>query len=70
MRDGADQVGGGAPPDPNGSDADRSGLSTGAEAAAGYTVVEAEDMDAAVKLLEHCPIATSVRISPTMQMNG
>jgi hypothetical protein len=32
--------------------------------------VEAEDMEAAVRLLEHCPIVTSVRIYEAMQMGA
>jgi len=40
------------------------GLLLARQSATGYTVVEAGDMDAAVALLEHCPIATSVRIYP------
>jgi len=45
-------------------------LPTGAEAATGYTVVEAESMEAAEKLLEHCPITTSVRVYEAMRMEG
>jgi hypothetical protein len=45
-------------------------LPSGPEAATGYTVVEAADMAAAEKLLEHCPIIGSVRIYEAMQMNG
>jgi hypothetical protein len=45
-------------------------LPTGADAATGYTVVEAESMEAAEKLLEHCPIITSVRVYEAMQMEG
>ena len=45
-------------------------LPTGADAATGYTVVEAESMEAAEKLLEHCPIITSVRVYEAMQMQG
>ena len=43
-------------------------LPTGADAATGYTVLEAEDIEAAVRLLEHCPITTSVRVYEAMQM--
>ena len=45
-------------------------LPTEADAATGYTVVEAESMEAAEKLLEHCPIITSVRVYEAMQMEG
>ena len=44
-------------------------IPAGPEAATGYTVVEAADMAAAEKLLEHCPIITSVRIYEAMQMH-
>jgi hypothetical protein len=60
----------GAPLGP-GTEVTRTGtrvLPTGAEAATGYMVVEAEGMEAAVKLLEHCPIITSVRVHQAMQM--
>jgi len=45
-------------------------LPAGADAATGYTVVEAADMDAAVRLLEHCPMITSVRVYEAMQMDA
>jgi len=45
-------------------------LPTGADAATGYTVVEAESMAAAAKLLERCPIITSVRVYEAMRMQG
>jgi len=45
-------------------------LLTGPETATGYTVVEAADMAAAEKLLEHCPIINSVRVYEAMPMNG
>lgn len=45
-------------------------LPAGPDAATGYTVVEAADMAAAEKLLEHCPIITSVRIYEARPMNG
>ncbi|MEX1038773.1 MAG: hypothetical protein WDZ96_07965 [Acidimicrobiia bacterium] len=34
----------------------------------GYTMIEAESMDDAEKLLENCPIVTSVRIYEAMSM--
>jgi hypothetical protein len=34
----------------------------------GYTIVEAENMDAAEKLLANCPIMTSVRVYEAMSM--
>jgi hypothetical protein len=39
-----------------------------ADAASGYTIVNAESMQAAEKLLENCPIETSVRIYEAMAM--
>ena len=45
-------------------------LPIGPGAATGYTVVEAVDMEAAEKLLEGCPMITSVRIYEAMQMNA
>ncbi len=46
----------------------RRDLPRGADAAAGYTIVNADSMDAAEKLLENCPIVTSVRIYEAMPM--
>ena len=43
-------------------------LPAGPEAATDYTVVEAADIAAAEKLLEHCPITASVRVYEAMQM--
>ncbi len=43
-------------------------LPIGPEAATGYTILEASDMAAAEKLLEHCPIITSIRIYEAMPM--
>jgi hypothetical protein len=46
----------------------RQDLATNADAASGYTIVNAESMEAAEKLLENCPIETSVRIYEAMAM--
>jgi hypothetical protein len=46
----------------------RQDLATNADAASGYTIVNAESMQAAEKLLENCPIETSVRIYEAMAM--
>ncbi len=46
----------------------RRDLPMGADAASGYTIVNADSMDAAEKLLENCPIVTSVRIYEAMPM--
>ena len=43
-------------------------LPTGTEAATGYTIVNADSMADAEKLLANCPIITSVRISEAMSM--
>ena len=45
-------------------------LAAGPEVASGYTVVEAADMDAAEKLLDNCPIISSVRIHEAMGMGA
>jgi hypothetical protein len=62
----------GAPLGP-GREVTRSGsrdLPMGPDAATGYTVVEAADMAAAEKLLERCPIITSVRVYEAMRVGG
>jgi len=46
----------------------RQDLAMDANAASGYTIVNAESMEAAEKLLENCPIETSVRIYEAMAM--
>ena len=46
----------------------RQDLAMDAGAASGYTIVNADSMEAAEKLLENCPIETSVRIYEAMTM--
>ncbi len=46
----------------------RQDLAMAADAASGYTIVNAESMEAAEKLLENCPIETSVRIYEAIAM--
>ena len=43
-------------------------LPSGLEATSGYSIVNADTMDDAEKLLEGCPIVTSVRIYEAMSM--
>ena len=43
-------------------------LPVDAVAATGYTIVNAESMDAAEKLLTNCPITTSVKVYEAMPM--
>lgn len=43
-------------------------LPTGLDAISGYTIVNAESMDAAEKLLANCPIVTSVHVYEAMSM--
>lgn len=43
-------------------------LPRGPEAITGYTIVQADSMDDAEKLLANCPIITSVRIYEAMSM--
>lgn len=43
-------------------------LPLGSDAITGYTIVNAESMDAAEKLLSNCPIIWSVRIYEAMAM--
>ncbi|MGH8959241.1 MAG: hypothetical protein ACRDVK_11285 [Acidimicrobiia bacterium] len=46
----------------------RRDLPVNADATTGYTIVNAESMEAAEKLLENCPILTSVEIYEAMMM--
>jgi hypothetical protein len=43
-------------------------LPAGLEAISGYTIVNAESMDAAEKLLANCPIVTSVHVYEAVSM--
>jgi hypothetical protein len=43
-------------------------LPLGPDSFTGYTIVQAEDMDAAERLLDDCPIITAMRIYPAMSM--
>ena len=43
-------------------------LTAGMERASGYTIVNAESMNHAVKLLDDCPIITSVRVYEAVSM--
>ena len=43
-------------------------LAADMERASGYTIVNAESMDHAVKLLDDCPIITSVRVYEAVSM--
>lgn len=43
-------------------------VGAGPDALSGYTIVNAESMDAAEKLLTNCPIGTSVRIYEAVSM--
>jgi hypothetical protein len=45
-------------------------LAMGLDAATGYTLIHANDMDAAVKMAQGCPMITSVRVYELMSMEG
>ena len=62
--DGGNPFGPGRRVTPTGSE----DLPTGTDAITGYTIVDAESMEAAEKLLANCPIITSVHVYEAMAM--
>ena len=43
-------------------------LPIGADAITGYTIINAEDMDEAVRIAQGCPIITGIRVYEAMSM--